>query len=781
VSAAPGVSRRLFLAGSATAAAAARAAPAHRPLLDRFATTAPPTGEPICRFDDEGQSWTVHEDRAGLGPVTFVAADGAVIALAKRLESTFAGPAPAYLGLPLAEVAMAPRDLLADRLLAAGDPDPAAVRRAAPPLASNLKAENWGTRLPWTAFVGTRQAADTMPVFPNGRTRSYRPEHDFPELSGDTLSPGRSEGLLGGWLPAVHKRMPSRNSGEYDLLTFADVNHDGRFYVHTWHRTRRIVDGRVVRETFGSSHARFHPRREDPTPEAFYRALLRFARAWAGELADTAPVALPDRSWTDMVTHAFAKELIVRPGGTYPKYGVVDRDYYGSEYDGFQDTFTSSLAANLEWGRFDQAKAVLDQFFTEFVQRDGLVDMRGPEVPQFGLTLSLVARYLRLTGDVATVARHAGKLGETVRLLVELHDRALALPASDPGYGLLAGWSESDACLFPDPELWWKPYWNNSAFTVRGWRDFAAIWPSIDPAAAGEAAALRPRADRLQARLVEAIRANVRHDLSPPYLGVLPGVRETFREALSRGGPSEQGWPHRVYAELLHADVLPDDLAALIVDCLRGHGGTTLGIISNITRPRPDGRDILGFITYGHARALLRLDRIEEYLLFLYAHRYHDHTPGGWVAGEVSGITGGMPLFCIPAQLTIPCLVRWMLAFDDDAGLHLLRAVPRDWIGSGETVAIDGAPTPWGRADVSVRYDPARRTVRGTVALHGRTPPLTTLRLRLPTGLRIAFARVNGRAVVPGGREGDTLTLADGPDGRFEIVVRVAGKAREEG
>ena len=62
---------------------------------------------------------------------------------------------------------------------------------------------------------------------------------------------------------------------------------------------------------------------------------------------------------------------------------------------------------------------------------------------------------------------------------------------------------------------------------------------------------------------------------------------------------------------------------------------------------------------------LLRLDRIEEFLLFLYAHRYHGHTRGSWTAGEVTGITGDSGTYCIPAQQTIPLLVRWMLVLED--------------------------------------------------------------------------------------------------------------------
>lgn len=98
---------------------------------------------------------------------------------------------------------------------------------------------------------------------------------------------------------------------------------------------------------------------------------------------------------------------------------------------------------------------------------------------------------------------------------------------------------------------------------------------------------------------------------------------------------------------------------------MRAHGATTLGVVANVEPPHANGRDILGFISYGYAQMLLRLDRIEEFLLFLYSHRYHDHTRGSWVAGEISGIDGDSALFCIPAQLTIPPLVRWMLVLED--------------------------------------------------------------------------------------------------------------------
>src|SRR5579871_4517261 len=171
---------------------------------------------------------------------------------------------------------------------------------------------------------------------------------------------------------------------------------------------------------------------------------------------------------------------MVRPGGVYPKYGAVDRDYYGSEYDGFQDIFTSSLYANLEWGRFEQARAVLDNYFSGFVDSKGVINMRGPETAQFGMTLSLLARYFNYTADSSLLKKHREKIEATVALLLAMHDESLKMPQDDPGYGLIHGWSESDSCLMPKPMIWWLPYFANNAFTARGLTDIARVWPKID-------------------------------------------------------------------------------------------------------------------------------------------------------------------------------------------------------------------------------------------------------------------------------------------------------------
>jgi hypothetical protein len=239
--------------------------------------------------------------------------------------------------------------------------------------------------------------------------------------------------------------------------------------------------------------------------------------------------------------------------------------------------------------------------------------------------------------------------------------------------------------------------------------------------------------------------------------------------------PSPQGWAHRPYAELLQADILPPNLANLVVDCMRAYGATTLGIVANVEPPHADGRDMLGFISYGYAQMLLRLDRIEEYLLFLYSHRYHDHTRGSWTAGEVSGIDGDTALFCIPAQLTIPLLVRWMLVLEDsdENKLYLAKGLPRDWVVSGREIRIDGAPTRWGKVSLKMVANPSTRTVAADVELAGSATLVEVhVKLRLPVQNTLKTVTVNGSSATIGGQHDDTVIVPTQGERHFEVVGR---------
>jgi hypothetical protein len=758
--------QNLAVTGAAleTAAAEPEPQPAEAPNVDGHTV--------VGEFALDGVAWKVYEDlRTRDGVITFVSSRGTRV-LSKTADPVFAGPEPPYLGLNLQEIGASGPDLLADKLLeGGGDPDEQRVRTAAPPLGSgagqNQNAGGAPARLPWNTFVGTKECSDTMPVYPQGNTRTYHPSQYFPELRAQGIASKRLEGMIGGWMPAPRKVFPLDGGAYIELVVFGDVEARDRFIVQTWHRTAKIENGKVAQVVYGYSYPAYPPARQDPQPSEFYRALLVFANYWDRQVRDMSATTLPKSDWVDMAKHAVAKEIMVRPGGVYPKYGAVDRDYYGPEYDGFQDIFTASVCTNLEWGRFEPTRAIIDNYFTEFVDSKGMINMRGPETAQFGMTLSLLARYFNYTRDTALLMKHRGKIEATVAMLAAMHDESLKRPAGDPGRGLIHGWSESDACLAATPEVWWKPYFANSAFTARGLRDLARAWPEITRHAAGsdrQAQDWLRRAQTLQDATIASIEQNIKHDMKPPYIGPLPGTDMVFRDALMKERPSPQQWPHRSYAELMHADILPAKLANLVADCMRGYGATTMGVVANVS---PRNRAILGFISYGYAQMLLRLDRVPEFLLFLYAHRYHDHTPGSWTAGEVAGIGGGTAIFCIPAQQTIPAMVRWMLVLEDsdEDRLYLGKGVPHAWASSGKPIEIRQAPTRWGRVNFAMKGATA------TVELaRGTAPKELHVKLRVPGGLQ--SATVNGRPGTIGGTSRDTVVIQPGAEHRFEVAGR---------
>ena len=733
----------------------------------------------LSSFTRNGETWTVYEDlRVRDGVITFVSSGGTARILSKTAEATFAEDGPQHLGLDIKDIGMAGPDLLADKLLAHGDPIEEEVRKAAPPMNSaHREGNNPNYRPTWNTFVGTRECSDTMPVYPSGNTRTYHPVQYFKELTQERANK-RYEGLIGGWMPAVRKVLPGDSGSYYEIVVFGDVLAKDRFIVQTWHRTLHIENGKVTKVEFGYSYPAYTRRRQEPKPEEFYLGLLGFAEYWERQIHDLTPITLPDRSWTDMVRYAFVKEQMVRPGGVYPKYGAVDRDYYGPEYDGFQDIFTMALYTNLECGRFDLAHDIFDSYFSDFTDSKGMINMRGPETAQFGLTLFLIARYYQLTGDKSLLLKYRGKIEATATLLAELQDESLKLSPTDPGYGLIHGWSESDSCLMPDPSIWDKPYFSNSAFTVRGWRDIAGIWRKLKFSGAEPFAAdWTRRSEQLQAALIKSIDANTRSDMKPVYIGPMPGVKLTFRESIEQEHPSEQGWPHRCYSELLQPDVLPAAQANAVIDCMRAYGATTMGVVANVGRANPNGRAILGFVSYGYAKALLCLNRIEEYILFLYSHRYHDHSRGSWTAAEVSGITGGGALFCIPAQQAIPLLVRWMLVFEDSDNdrLHFGRALPREWVATGNPISITGAPTRWGRVDY--RLDSrGLNTLVATITLPstGELPKELYVSFRVGNGRTLGGVTANGKPGQFGGPYRDAVILVPNGQRKFEVVTRLA-------
>jgi hypothetical protein len=189
---------------------------------------------------------------------------------------------------------------------------------------------------------------------------------------------------------------------------------------------------------------------------------------------------------------------------------------------------------------------------------------------------------------------------------------------------------------------------------------------------------------------------------------------------------------YRYWPELLSAGVLDAELAETVFEYRRRQGGE----LCATTR----FADRLDDWPLAHqARALLAADRVDQYLLALYGHLVLQQTPGTYCAYEQVAIRGGDTRsyaadYCVPAQLTVPLLVRWMLVWEepDEERLWLCRAIPRRWLAPGETVRVRHVPTRWGPVSFEVHAETARVHVNVTPppALRGAI----LVRLRRPDG-----------------------------------------------
>src|ERR1700757_2825495 len=98
---------------------------------------------------------------------------------------------------------------------------------------------------------------------------------------------------------------------------------------------------------------------------------------------------------------------------------------------------------------------------------------------------------------------------------------------------MIAGWSEADASLDPDPPRYMQPYFSNSTEAARGFRDLGRAWIQLgkqtrnaELSAWGER--LVRESDQLQTDIQNAIARSLLHDGSETILPSIAGVREPF-------------------------------------------------------------------------------------------------------------------------------------------------------------------------------------------------------------------------------------------------------------
>src|ERR1035438_2541595 len=296
---------------------------------------------------------------------------------------------------------------------------------------------------------------------------------DLPKSSDPTSADPKT--LLGGHTPDEINASPSDLLGDQILAKPGDPDYEEVARVFPPIRKIKTYSFVGTPDTIDKIGFVYGGRTPDFDPAPDYQHLNH---GWMKRLAPAMKINLPDERVANMARFSLVRDMMTR-AKDYPHYGAFDKDYFGSEHEGFPDTFTVDTAASLDWGLIDLAGRYIDNYFDKYVRDDGSILYRGPETGQYGRMLTVVAQYVNFGGDPKILLQRRSRIDGVTKLLLMLRAKAKTLPASDPAHGMIAGWSEADACLDADPPRYMQPYFSNSTEAARGFRDLGKVWQKI--------------------------------------------------------------------------------------------------------------------------------------------------------------------------------------------------------------------------------------------------------------------------------------------------------------
>ena len=187
----------------------------------------------------------------------------------------------------------------------------------------------------------------------------------------------------------------------------------------------------------------------------FYNNMLAVQRYWDATLGaeEMMQLSLPSTqanngSWLiTQAVHSIVRSMISRDDTWHGRYGVLP-GYGISLQDGFEDTFTATATAALEYGSIPYAKGVINNWLLYYVRDNGMTTYRSEELAQSGRMLTIFAMYVSMTGDAEFMLSHYKKAKALADWLVYRWELSLeAYPASDPRYGIPPGLDEGDGFI----------------------------------------------------------------------------------------------------------------------------------------------------------------------------------------------------------------------------------------------------------------------------------------------------------------------------------------------
>ena len=628
-------------------------------------------------------------------------------------------------------------DLLADRLLVGGrDPTYLSVAALLPPLE-----DPWSLDTPHDTytFIGTPEAPRKLAVGPDGCIGVRFVSHNrkpllervlFDPWKGTAKPAGQiaaKRGVLGGFLPAVNYGFfdPQARTG-LELCALVDRG------------DAAVALTRIRRSDGRTTFQQIDPPKQLPDGKPFYAALLRLHQSWQTFFQRGMQIDIPDRRLADASRAAMVRALSSY-AGLHPKYGLGA--YWRKSAEGFPPQTVSLNTSLLDWGFGPEARDRLGYFLAHFVKPDGTIDYYGTAVSDFGQLLEVAVRCARQSPDETWFDAHRQPIQRVVAHLLKLRAESKRSQSPDAiACGLLYGSPEADTPKQTDH------YFSGSVWAWRGLLGLGRLEDELgrrrhDAELQQQGQQLLAKCESLRKDILRAAERSIDRSGELPFLAPIAGRAKPF-QAMWESQLSHYT-NFRYWLETTSANCLPAEQERLMLDFRRARGGELLSM-TRFDRQRLDD-----WPYWHHAHSLLCHDRIDCYLTGLFGHMAHHQTQGTFTAFElvyINGITSRCIYddYCVPSQMTVPLMLRWMLAFEDrDADtLWLCRAVPRSWWQS--RLEFRGARTRWGTVSLQLEPSDDQRVIAGRIDLSGHALPKLALRVRHPLRLHVEQCKIRG-------------------------------------
>eukprot|EP00754_Rhynchopus_humris_P034244 Rhum_TRINITY_DN15574_c0_g1::Rhum_TRINITY_DN15574_c0_g1_i1::g.161311::m.161311 len=683
-------------------------------------------------------------------------------------------------GLQRGTVLNATQDLLA-KLYTKGGNDPVfdKVLNTVPPILFG-----WGSKPGWGyegqhTFVTSRQS-DVEAVFDHtgdcGMFAGYpRPVNVMGPTDWNTAKNNVYEGLVGGSLLILQFTYILSASVRWEMTVVPIDNVDGNREQPVWFRFVRVSNNAdITRQVVFDTYA-YNPSGVNVSESGFYEALLQHKQYWQstwkkeGTMTVAKPVGQgaandPRTILLEQTEHSLIRDMVTRRDVVWPSYGVCGDPggcaYGGPHNNGFQETFTASLTAALEWGNFAYAKGVLENWLEYYVRPHGNIHYRGLEMAQQGRTLTVTALYYFYTKDSALILKYLPKIKGVADLLLKRVDASKKLHPQSPWYGIPQGNDEADLWLEevtvgPTHKATELPFYSIATETIRGFADIAEVISKVAPhdpyVATLNQASITMRYD-LQASLAATFRLS-----GEKCYGYVAGIGACDNLPANLNLSTHDSEPTRTYAEMFYSNILGSDVVQSIVDWNANNSKMTrMGLLTG-NGVGCCGNWIETFTSHGWAYGLLQNDLIPNFLMQLFAVSSHAYTRGTWTALESTSIEylSGQP-YCPVAQLSVPLSLKWMLLIDNSerGETHYAKGVPRDWFTTPLNLTH---PTTIDAQNITSRYghvsyyrysvDPMLAVVTFDAQLNNA--PWSVVHLRLQKRFKVTGVTTQGGAQLP--------------------------------